>query len=198
MHWLLTRNFTGWDDCSDDSLSWEPSWCCQDIVDLWCISLCNRPGVLFISMLLIALLFFHTSCVVCYGASVHATDQVCYSMHSWIWSSIVLHGVWLLYCISFGMCYSWPPREECAPRLVLFPGLPCFLFFGLRSVKYMFVVLRFAFSIIHGSVYYTEPKLKNKNGGGLGTRLRLGNKSMTTIHECMLKNWASWIYMYRD
>jgi len=29
-----------------------------------------------------------------------------------------------------------------------------------------------SFGIIHGSgVYYTERKLKNKNGGGLGTRL---------------------------
>ena len=48
-----------------------------------------------------------------------------------------------------------------------------------RSQASPIFVLRFAFSIIHGSgraaknasVYYTEHKLNNKNGGGLGTRL---------------------------
>ena len=43
-----------------------------------------------------------------------------------------------------------------------FPGLPRFLFFGLRS---------------HASVYYIERKPKNKKRG------RPGNEAMNEVHE---------------
>ena len=59
---------------------------------------------------------------------------------------------------------------HCTENVASFPGLPRFRF--SVCVQYN-TRRRFAFSIIHGgaSVYYTQRKPKNENGGGLGTRL---------------------------
>ena len=51
--------------------------------------------------------------------------------------------------------------------LASFPGLPHFLFFGLRSVKYTEAEELF-FAVFDASVDYTERKPKNKKRGRPG------------------------------